>query len=276
MIFVFKKWENFCCELMKKNIKSIPAQEISKDEGYYLVLKHDVETDVEKAYEMAKIESKFGHRGTYYVQAYLMNDSKNIQLLKQMQNMGHEISYHYDVMDSCHGNLDKAIAEFETNRRVFESNGFELKTLCQHGNPIVERVGYTSNRDFFRSKRVQELYPELSDIMVNFKQSYNTDYTYFSDAGRQFKMIYDPINNDIVNSDKKNVIYKDLNAVLNYLSSDQRYIISTHPHRWTNSAVLYMMKSGIFKIIKCIAKLFMKIPFMKRFMSRYYYIAKKI
>lgn len=276
MIFVYKKWDSFCRELSKKEILSISAKDVSDKTENYLVLKHDVETDIARALEMAQIEHKYGHRGTYYVQAYLMNDKKNIQMLKQMQDMGHEISYHYDVMDSCHGGLDKAIVEFETNRRIFENNGFRLETLCQHGNPVVERVGYTSNRDFFRNERVRELYSELSDIMVNFKQAHHTDYTYFSDAGRQFKMIYDPINNDIINSDDKNVIYKDLNAVLNNISAGGRYIISTHPHRWTSSSVLYVIKSGIFKVVKFFAKVLMKIPFMKKFMSRYYYLAKKI
>lgn len=276
MIFVYKKWDSFCRELNKKGIQSIPAKEVSDKNKSYIVLKHDVETDVAKAFEMAQIEHKYGHRGTYYVQAYLMSDEKNIQMLKKMKDMGHEISYHYDVMDSCHGDLDKAIAEFEGNRQIFKNNGFELQTLCQHGNPIVERIGYTSNRDFFRNEHVCELYPELSDIMVNFKQIHNTDYTYFSDAGRQFKMIYDPINNDIINSDDKNVIYKDLDAILNHISTDGRYIISTHPHRWTNSAMLYMIKSTTFKVIRFFAKIFIKVPFMKNFMSRYYYLAKKI
>lgn len=276
MIFVYKKWDSFCKGLKQKGIYSIPAKDVSEKTKSYLVLKHDVETDVSKALKMAQIEYSYGHKGTYYVQAYLMNDLKNIQMLKQMQRMGHEISYHYDVMDQCHGNLTKAIGVFETNRQIFESNGFQVETLCQHGNPVVERVGYTSNRDFFRSEYVRQLYPKLSDIMVNFKQVHHTDYTYYSDVGRQFKMIYDPIMNDIINSDNKNVIYTDLVAVLNSLVPDQRYIISTHPHRWTNSAVAYLIKLIIFKVVKGMVKLLVTLPFMKKLISRYYYLAKKI
>lgn len=276
MIFVYKKWDTFCKALKEKSMQSIPAKEVSPKTKNYIVLKHDVETDVSKAYNMAKIENKYGHRGTYYVQAYLMDDEKNIRMLKNMQDMGHEISYHYDVMDSCKGDLEKAIVEFEHNKDKFEQNGFKIETLCQHGNPVVERVGYTSNRDFFRSEVVRERYPELSDIMVNFKQMHQTDYTYFSDAGRKFKMIFDPINNDIVNSDDKNIVYKDLNALLDAFQADEAYIISTHPHRWTDSAVIYVIKTVMFKTVKFVAKLLIKIPFIKRIMSRYYYLAKKI
>lgn len=277
MIFTYKLWEEFCRNLDMQGIHSIPANEIQGDLSPYLVLKHDVETDVSKAYVLAKIEQKFHHRGSYYIQAYLMQDESNLSILKEMRDMGHEISYHYDVMDSNHGDIDNAVIEFEANKNIFEKYGFQLKTVCQHGNPVVERVGYTSNRDFFRNQSVRDMYSDISDIMVNFKEAHNTDYTYYSDAGRKFKMIFDPINNDIINSDDKNIEYKDLNALLRGGQIGKgNCIISTHPHRWTKSAVVYSLKGVVFKIIKAAAKIMMKIPFMKKFMSKYYYLAKKI
>ena len=276
MIFTHKKWKSFCHALQKKGITCIPAYEVNSTSNNYVVLKHDVETDVTRAYEIAKIESAFGHKGSYYVQAYLLENSKNIELLKEMQKMGHEISYHYDVMDSCKGNLDAAVEEFEKNRLMFENNGFHIVTVCQHGNPIVERVGYTSNRDFFRSSSVREMYPDISDIMVNFKQQVPTEYLYFSDAGRVFKLIYDPINNDVVNSDDKNIPYADLDALLNALDTSVGNIISIHPHRWTSSALLYITKTFIFKVFKSTVKVLIRIPLFKKIMSKYYYLAKKI
>ena len=41
-----------------------------------------------------------------------------------MQGMGHEISYHYDVMDSCKGDLDKAVVEYAENVALFEAKRF--------------------------------------------------------------------------------------------------------------------------------------------------------
>lgn len=274
MIFVYKYWDQFCRELKEKEMISIPAREVKETMTTFLVLKHDIENTVPKAYKLAEIESKYGHRGTYYAHAYLLDDPKNVELLRKMQAMGHEISYHYDVMDSYHGNLNGAIKEFEDNRKRFESLGFPVVTVCQHGNPVVERVGYTSNRDFFRSARVQALYPHIADIMVDYKEKYHTDYTYFSDAGRKFKMIFDPINNDIVNSEEKNVSYENLDELLKDLPP--KAIISTHPHRWTKSAVSYVIKDKMFKVIKGTAKLLMKVPVFRKIMSRYYYLAKKI
>lgn len=276
MIFVYRQWDEFCKKLAGKGMISIPTKEITPSLTSYIVLKHDVETDVKKAFSLARIEHKYGHRGTYYVQAYLMKDGKNIEMLREMQQMGHEISYHYDVMDSCKGDIDKAIAEYSENKNLFEKNGFKIETVCQHGNPVVERVGYTSNRDFFRSEKVRELYPGVKDVMVNLKSDVPTEYVYYSDAGRKFKMIYDPLNNDIISSDDKNIAYDDLNAVLGALSSECGNIISTHPHRWCNSTTIYLVKTYAFKMIRSTAKLAMRVPGVKKIMSRYYYLAKKI
>lgn len=274
MIFVYSKWDCFCSKLKNMGIISIPAQEISGSLKEFLVLKHDIENTVSKAYRLAQIEHKYGHRGTYYAHANLLKDPLNVAIFRKMQAMGHEISYHYDVLDSNHGNLEEAIREFEVNRKQFELLGFPVITVCQHGNPVVEREGYTSNRDFFRSSQVQEMYPNIADIMVDFKEKYHTEYSYFSDAGRKFKLIFDPINNDIVNSDDKNVPYEELEDLLEVLPP--KTIISTHPHRWTKSAVSYIIKEKLFKVIKRMAKLLMKVRVFKKLMSRYYYLAKKI
>ena len=277
MIFVYKVWENFCKSLSDCGFYSITARDVLEGKGKdkYFILKHDVETNVARALEIAKIEAKFGHHGSYYVQAYLLENKENVNMLKEIQGLGHEVSYHFDVMDSTKGNLDLAIEEFEKNKALFENNGFVLSTLCQHGNPVVERVGYTSNRDFFRSERVQVLYPSLCDIMVDFKDKANTDYIYFSDAGRRFNIIFDPINNDVIKSDDKNIPINTMEEIIDYVKK-QNCIISIHPHRWEKNAASYLIKQWIFKIVKATAKVLMKVPFIKKIMSKYYYLAKKI
>ena len=279
MIFVYKKWDNFCKKLSKNNMYSIPATKYlnSPSEDKRFILKHDVENDVFRAHRLAKIEQRYGHRGSYYVQAYLLDNERNINLLKQMQNMGHEITYHYDVLDSNKGDIEKATKEFQCNVDKFQKHGFEVVTVCQHGNPVVERNGYNSNRDFFRSDKVQKKYPAMTDIMVDFPDKTGTEYDYYSDAGRKFKLIYDPINNDIVNSDDKNIEFKNLDAVFEAVcTTEKNFIISTHPHRWTASALEYILKTAVFNVVKAVAKMMIKIPGVKKLMSRYYYLAKKI
>lgn len=275
MIFVYKNWERFCKKLYDNNIISISLKDVD-DKKNYISLKHDVETNIKKAYRISKIESKFGHCGVFYVQAYLLKEKKNVNVLLKMQQMGHEITYHHDVMDSNKGDIDKAILEFEQNIKLFEAAGFNIETVCQHGNPLIERKGYNSNRDFFRSEKVKNLYPQISDIMVDFKYKKRTEYKYYSDAGRKFKYIYDPLNNDVVKSDEKNIEYSSLNEVWNSLDLSQGNIISIHPHRWTKFTIVYLLKNLTFKVIRKVAKILYRIPFLRKFFNRYYYLAKKI
>lgn len=192
-----------------------------------------------------------------------------------MQEWGNEISYHHDVMDSNQGNLDNAMEEFERNKQKFEEAGFIVETVCQHGNPIVNRKGYTSNRDFFRSDKVQKTYFNISDIMVNYSTVKDVSYTYYSDAGRKFKMIYDPFTNDLTYSEDRNISYNNLREVLTVLNDNACNIISTHPHRWTGSHFVYICQLLIFKIVKFAAKCLVKIPFCKKFIERHYDMAKK-
>ncbi len=279
MIFVVKNWKKICKSLADAGRISVPLKERLEKKGseVFLTLKHDVETNVPKAYRLAEIEAELGHRGSYYVQAYLLEKEENVKLLQEMQDMGHEITYHHDVMDSNKGDLEKALAEFEEKVKLFHEKGFSVISVCQHGNPVVERVGYTSNRDFFRSDSVQERFSHMADIMVDFSRKAQATYDYYSDAGRKFKLIFDPINNDVVDSDDKNVAYEDgAQLTEQIIKSGNSAIISMHPHRWESSGFVAMGKEYLFKGIKKVAKLLIKIPIVKKIAGRYYYLAKKI
>lgn len=277
-MFLYRDWDDFCCELSKRGFTNLTASMLlnHKPDSQFVLLKHDVETNSQKALDLALIENEYSLIGTYYVQAYLLNSSKNISILKHIQELGHEVSYHHDVMDSNKGNMQKAINEFERNVELFENNGFSVDTVCQHGNPVIERSGYTSNRDFFRDANIAGRYEHISDIMVNFGSRLGKEYKYISDAGYGWKIIYDPENNDIINSDDKNIALDTLDSVLEVMRSGSSVILSTHPHRWYRNERIAKTKNGVFKIIKAIARAMLLIPFMRKLMERFYYLAKKI
>ncbi|MBR3791999.1 MAG: hypothetical protein IKK18_04785 [Clostridia bacterium] len=276
-MFVYKKWEKFCKNLYENKIQSTTAYGALKDKKEnFLILKHDVETNPQKALAMAKIENKYGHCGVYYVQAYLLESKENIDILKKIKELGHEVSYHHDVMDSNSGDLAKALEEFETNKATFEKHGFNINTVCQHGNPVVQRVGYTSNRDFFRSQQVKEKFNEIAEIMVDYREKIGVDFKYISDAGYGWKIIYDPETNDIVDSSDKDIKLKALDKVLDFIKNENAVILSTHPHRWNSNLVSAVIKNIIFKTIRFIAKVLKKIPIINKIMSKFYFLAKKI
>lgn len=274
---VYKQWKKFCEKLKNIEIPSKALGELTlvEQKGDFFALKHDVENKVKKAYKLCKIESDAGIKGTFYVQHYLLEKKKNVALLKKMQSLGAEICYHHDVMDSTRGDYQKALDEFREKFGDFEKLAFNLVTVCQHGNPVVERVGYHSNRDFFRKESTVMLFPETLDVMVNYKAKVG-EYVYISDAGRKWKIIFDPENNDILPSEDKDVSLDGLDEVIKVIEKERRVIVSTHPHRWNRNAFTSALSSFKFRAIKATAKILLKIPFMKKLMSRFYYLAKKV
>lgn len=275
-MFAYKYWEKFCKELNEQNIHSVTAESVlAENKKEFLILKHDVEDKPQKALSLAKMEAQYGHRGTYYVQGFLLNP-ENINILKEIQQLGHEVSYHHDVMDANGGDIQKALETFSQNKENFEKNGFEIKTVCQHGNPIANRVGYTSNRDFFRNEEVCAKYPDIAEIMVNFKSKTGVAHTYISDAGYGFKIIFDPETNDIDKSDHKDVKLKNLDSVADVIKKSSATIVSTHPHRWCESTKTARYKYIRFKTLKGIAKIAYKVPGVNKIMEKFYFLTKKI
>ncbi|MDD2362486.1 MAG: hypothetical protein PHH84_05955 [Oscillospiraceae bacterium] len=277
-MFLYPQWENFCRKLHEINIHSTTAKKAlheSRSEKL-LILKHDVETDPEKALKLAKIEHEYGHTGVYYVQAYLLKNKKNINILREIQSLGHEVSYHHDVMDSNKGDIAKADAEFQAHIKEFELYGFNISTVCQHGNPIVERIGYNSNRDFFRNGDIAEKYKYITEIMVNFKERLGLSYQYISDTGYGWKVIFDPETNDIVNSDDKNIKLDSIDNIILMLQNGESLIVSTHPHRWEAYAFHAKLKNGIYRCVKRLAKFLLKIKIFRKVMEKNFKLAKKI
>lgn len=272
-MFVFSNWDKICNEL-SMNFRCIRADQIldQDDDANWLVVKHDVETNVPKALKLAKIEKMYGICATYYVQADLLKD--NYQYLQGIASLGHEVTYHYDVLDAHNGNYKNAIDSFKIAIEEFGKLGFEVKTVCPHGNPIKVRDGWSSNKDFFRNQEVNALFPDVLDIVVHLPKKLKIGYAYISDAGYSWKKIV-----NVQDNDKKNGGDIDLGGSLNFLNSlknEQAIILSTHPHRWESSKIKFIVKLTSFKVVRYIARKISSVQFFKKIMSKYYYLAKKI
>lgn len=270
-MFVFSEWEKICKEIAV-NHNCITANQILEqiNKPDWIVVKHDVETDVSKALSLAKIENKYGIRATYYVQSYLLQD--NFKKLQEIQELGHEVTYHYDVLDSNNGDFELATREFEETINNFKEYGFNVKTVCPHGNPIMNRNGWDSNKDFFRRKDITDKFCDILDIVVHLPSKINYKYTYISDAGYSWKIIVNIADNDKFNKGDKEI--KNIYSLLE--KKNNSLIISTHPHRWRANYFFVLLNKIKFKFLRLIARTLNKIPFFKKLMSRFYYLAKKI
>lgn len=277
-MFYYKNWDNFCKSLSESGIYLCTSEQSLRVQNgtRFVVLKHDVENNVPNAYKLAEIEHKYGICGSYYVQAYLLNNAENVKLLQEMSRWGHEISYHYDVLDAHAGDYEAAEKDFIEKSKLFADAGFKYGTICQHGNPVKKRVGYTSNRDFFRNKEIRSHYPHLVDMVVDYSQYVVSKYRYISDASYRWNIITEPETNDLHPEVKNAKVggFKNLLALVQ--DTDYSYVISTHPHRWMSAAWKINLKIGMFRVVREIVMVARHIPGIEWLLNRFYFLAKKI
>lgn len=270
MILNHNNWQKICINLKKNNHLFTRADEIQKLSTYkWVLIKHDIETDPNSALEIAKIESSLDIAATYYIQGDLI--LKHSKIFKDIESLGHEIAYHYDVLDANDGDFSRAISDFEDNLKNFSKAGFEVKTICPHGNPLMKRNGWSSNRDFFESKFVRNKYSHLFDIVVDINNVTN-NLLYISDVGYSFKEIIDISSTDQKNLHKSKSI--DINTKL-YKHFDKTIVISTHPHRWTKFSISFILKKYFFVLSRNIARYLYKVPIFKFIISKFFFLARK-
>lgn len=271
MNFTYNNWDRFCEAISAYNTilgKDIPLN----SESSWLVIKHDVETNPKKALELARIESKYGLRCTYYVQGDLVE--RYAATLQTIAKLGHEVTYHYDVLDANSGNMQEALKEFNMYLNSFKRLGLQVKSICPHGNPMLNRSGWDSNRDFFMDEHIRALFPDIFDIVLDTPSSTVGGYTYVSDAGYGFKRIKNISTGKNQDVDESDVIvdFEGLKAVID---GNSKVIISTHPHRWFKSSTYFKFRLFVFFIIRKLVGYFSRFYIVKRLLSSLYKFARR-
>ena len=82
-------------------------------ETKYVILRHDIDAKPENALKVAKLEYDLGIKSTYYFR--IINPVYNKETIMKINELGHEIGYHYEVLAKERGNKEKAILNFEKN-----------------------------------------------------------------------------------------------------------------------------------------------------------------
>ena len=73
----------------------------SDAEGIFIICRHDVDVSLGYALEMAKLEAKLDISATYMIipdsPLYKITDRENQKIIRQIEDMGHEIALHFDI-----------------------------------------------------------------------------------------------------------------------------------------------------------------------------------
>ena len=109
-----------------------------------IILRHDVDIDVSKAYEMANLEKQLNIKSTYFFlttsKLYNCLDKSNQQMIRKIYKQGHQIGLHFDL--SNHTNKSKKIIskKLKLEKNILEdciSSNIKLVSFHKPGYGIM-------------------------------------------------------------------------------------------------------------------------------------------
>jgi hypothetical protein len=132
--FSLTTYLNLIETLIKRRYSILSVEEfITKSPVSGIILRHDVDSLPANSLAFAKIQAEKGIKGTYYFR--VISQSFDQQVIKEIYSLGHEIGYHYETMDTFHGDIDIAFNEFCLNLDKIRKIA-PVVTICMHGSPL--------------------------------------------------------------------------------------------------------------------------------------------
>jgi hypothetical protein len=222
--FTLKKYNELCSAISESDYtaKTMISYLTEKHSGKVIVLRHDVDSRIDSALKLAQIEKKYSLNATYYFRA---NAISRPDIVKSVASLGHEIGYHYEVMDTAKGNHEEAIKLFREILGKFREIS-DIRTICMHGTPAspYDNLALWKHYDFRDFGITGEGY-----LSINFDKI-----LYFCDTSRSWKGTRYKVK-DVVQADRSYLedikSTDDLINLINKGVKNQLYI-STHPARW--------------------------------------------
>jgi len=216
--YTFNKLHELCKVISNSQYVPLTIEEYLSSEKKperFIIIRHDIDLEPAYSLKLAKIEKEFGITSTYYFRA--TEDVFQPDIIKSIADLGHEIGYHYEVLDKAKGDYDQAIKIFKEELNKFRQV-YDVKTICPHGSPIIGTLSPYSflgictiiktilqGGDVFTSWKNQDLWGKydfkLFDIIGDAYLSIDFGrIMYFSDTGRNWNSTRYKIKDVVDNS----------------------------------------------------------------------------
>jgi hypothetical protein len=217
--FTLQKYRELC-NLLKSQYEILTVRDYLKKQPLksFVILRHDVDRRIFNAVRMAKLEHDLGIHSTYYFRyPYTFNP----HTIKQIQLLGHEIGYHYEVLSKAQGNYEKAIVLYQSELEEFRKI-CPVDTICAHGSPLSK----FDNRDLWNNHDFRE-FGIMGEGLLSIR-----DVQYFTDTGRCWNG-----DNNIRDKSVFFIVALEMTTtdeIMSYMRSkmpDKLYI-GIHPERW--------------------------------------------
>ncbi len=193
----------------------------------FVIVRHDVDRKPKNALSQGRLEAVRDISTSYYVRT--AESAFDPVVITRLDELGHEVGYHYEDLDRADGDVAASRRSFETNlarvRRLVP-----VDTVCMHGNPLTPH----DNRDMWDEPPDFGRYDLLGEAYLSMDFD---DVTYFSDTGRTWRDGILKVKDHTMGEGDKRVSAdstRDLISVLRDGSIDRACLL-VHPERWTNS-----------------------------------------
>jgi hypothetical protein len=227
--FTLKIFKALCTEVKDRGYFPLTVSEYcsgkmdSNDKN--IILRHDVDRKIDTVLRMANCEYEMNIRATYYFR-YTPEVFKPA-IIRKIEDLNHEIGYHYEVLDKTNGNNEQAIVLFEKELERMREIA-DIQTICMHGNPLKP----WSNRDLWKSYD----YRKFGIVGEPYLSIDYNKFLYLSDTGRSWSGKYSV--KDIVDKPFIEKI-RHTEDIINLIQKGKypNICLLVHPNRWSDNTV---------------------------------------
>lgn len=170
MEFTYLAYEKLIRQLEDKGYKFCDYINY-KEKNKVVILRHDVDTSLNKALEMTKLENSLGVSAYYFVllstDFYNINSEKSLKILKEIRQLGGKIGLHFD--------------EKKYNLKLKEDYikyiNYELDILSRILEEKIDIVSmHRPSKDFL------EMDLEIPNVINSYQKKFFNDFKYVSDS----------------------------------------------------------------------------------------------
>lgn len=243
--FTIEKYEEFLKTAIANGYQLVSYQDfLDNDFDRILILRHDVDKKPQNSLRTAQLQHELGVTGTYYFRA--VPESFDINIIKQIADLGHEIGYHYEDLTICNGDYQKAITHFEewlTKLRKY----YPVKTVCMHGSPLSK----------YDNRKLWDKY-NYRDFGLVAEPYFDIDFNkvfYITDTGRKWDGNKVSVRDKVTSKfDLSFHSTDELIAAFNSEGLPNQIMQNIHPQRWSNNRLEWMQELVLQNIKNSIKK----------------------
>lgn len=204
----------------------------------FCALRHDVDRKPQRAMAMARVEHQLGLVASYYFRVPYTFD---VEVIRAIEGMGHEVGYHYENLSETNGDVDKALVDFEVKLDQLRTVA-TITTCCMHGRPLKPYDNRDLWRDPVRHTLLKERFGMLGELYLDIDY---TDIAYITDTGRNWTSgrsnRRDHVDSTVPAS------FGSGKELLKYFQErpHHRLVFQVHPERWTDSPTGHAMQWAV-------------------------------